>query len=150
MSDSLAAPKGKKIQARNCFVCGRENPRGLDIPFYFDGSSIAARYRSNKSLCGFDDIVHGGILFALADEAMMHLVWAPGLRAITAEVTMRFHGYAIAGDEISLKASFDECSPKLIKATCRIKNSAGTKIATARGKFLPFSREKSAIFKKTF
>ena len=150
MSGSFAALSGKTIQAKNCFVCGRENLRGLNVPFYYDGKIINARFTSDKNLCGFDNIVHGGILVALADKAMMHLVWASGLQPVTAEITVKFHGYAKAGDEIGLEASFDKLSPKLIKATCRIKGLAGTKIAAARGKFLPFSQGEGSVFRKTF
>lgn len=93
--------------------------------------------------------MHGGILFALCDEAMMHLIWASDHRAITAEVTMRFHRHAEAGKDIMISASFESIGSHLIKAECRLSDAEG-KIATARGKFLPMSEKEKSFFRKKF
>lgn len=53
-----------------CFVCGRENPVGLQLTFYEDPESgqivvplnIPSRYQ------GYPGIVHGGILSTILDE----------------------------------------------------------------------------------
>ena len=140
----------RKLQARNCFVCGSDNSRGLRIPFYYDGTSVRAEFVPNEDLCGFDGMVHGGIIFSLADEAMMHLIWASGMKAITAEITMRYHNYARTNREINLTADFEMVGKRLIKAKCEIYNDSGKKIATARGKFLPFSGDDEKVFKKRF
>lgn len=150
MVDSHSAPSAKRIQSKNCFVCGRENHRGLNVPFFYDGNSVSASYIPDRNLCGFDGVVHGGIIFALADEAMMHLLWASGLRAVTAEVTIRFHGSIKAGEPIEINASFDNTTSRIIRATCRVRTSDGTKIATAQGKFLPLKENEKLIFRKTF
>jgi uncharacterized protein (TIGR00369 family) len=140
----------RKLQARDCFVCGSDNPRGLKIPYYFDGSKVKTEFIPGSDLCGFDNIVHGGIVFSLADEAMMHLIWASGLRAITAEVTMRYHNYAKVNEKINIMAEFEQVGAKLIKAKCALLNDGGKKIATAKGKFLPFSGNDYETFKKRF
>lgn len=150
MSNNHRNSSQRKLQARNCFVCGSENPRGLKIPYYFDGERVKAEFVPGADLCGFDRIVHGGIVFSLADEAMMHLIWASGLRAVTAEVTMRYHGYAKVDERIQLTAEFENITDRLIKAKCALLDEDGRKIATARGKFLPFSEEDAKTFKKKF
>jgi hypothetical protein len=38
----------------------------------------------------------------------------------------------------------------LIRAKCILMDYRGSKIATARGKFLPFSKDDAMIFKKQF
>jgi uncharacterized protein (TIGR00369 family) len=150
VSDEIQDSSLRKLQARYCFVCGSENPRGLNIPYYYDGEGVRAEFIPGSELCGFDDIVHGGIIFSLADEAMMHLIWASGLRAITAEVTMRYHGYTKVNEKIKLTAGFENINERLIKARCSLRDNEGRKIATARGKFLPFSENDAKIFKKQF
>jgi acyl-coenzyme A thioesterase PaaI-like protein len=150
MADFSGNPAGEKIQAKRCFVCGRDNPRGLKIPFFHNKDTVTARYAPDSDLCGFDGIVHGGILFALADEAMMHLIWSSGLRAVTAEVTMRFHGYAEAGMAIDIRAHLTVRSPRLLKAICRLSDEEGIKIASASGKFLPISPDEEKRFKKSY
>lgn len=150
MADFFVDDPGREIRAKGCFVCGRENPRGLGIPFFYTGDKITAAFIPDDTLCGFDGIVHGGIISALADEAMMHLLWASGMRAVTAEIAVRFHDYCAIGTEIQMEAHLVERSPRLITAICRLHDPAGKKIATARGKFLPLSGSRSGLFAKAF
>ncbi len=140
----------EKLQGKNCYVCGRDNPNGLKIPFYYDGERVTASFVPGDRLCGFEKVVHGGIIFSVADEAMMHLIWARGLRAITAEVTIRFHNYAKTGEKLAVEAEIKEVKPHLIQAQSVIKGAKGKKIARAEGKFLPFSIKDNEYFKKLF
>ena len=138
------------LQAKNCYVCGKDNPKGLNIPFYYHDHTVTAKFTPDRAYCGFDGIVHGGILFALCDEAMMHLIWASELRAITAEVKMRFHHHTTVGEEIEVSASFVSKSPRLVKTVSHLHHTGGEKIATAQGKFLPLSDKERQIFRKQF
>ena len=54
-----------------CFVCGRNNPVGLNLQFFDNGKdevfsdyTVAARYQS------YPGIVHGGILASMLDEVV--------------------------------------------------------------------------------
>lgn len=138
----------RRIQFKDCFVCGSENPSGLNIPFFYDGKTIRAEYSPGAELCGFDGIVHGGVIYSLADEAMMHLIWASALRATSAEVTIRYHNYAIVNEILRVTAEFENVAPRLIRARCRIVNKENKKVATAVGKFLPFAGGNEDTFKK--
>ena len=139
-----------RLQAKNCFVCGYDNPRGLGIPFYYDGKEVSGCFVPDYWTSGFERVVHGGIIFAIADEAMMHLLWAAGIRAITAEVTIRYHNYAQTGEELKIHATILERSSHMIKARCSLTNAKGVKMATASGKFLPFSEKDFKNFEKVF
>jgi len=39
MSDRLSGFDNKQPNARDCFVCGTDNPSGLKLSFYDDGES---------------------------------------------------------------------------------------------------------------
>lgn len=140
----------KKLQARNCYICGYDNSRGLGIPFYYDGNIVESEFTPGAEFCGFDNIVHGGIIYSLADEAMMHLIWASGLRAVTAEITMRYHGFAKVNERIRLIADLEDVTDRLVKAKCLLFDDRDIKFATARGKFLPFTGGDENIFTKQF
>lgn len=131
----------KKIQSKYCFVCGRDNPHGLRVPFYFNGDSASAKFIPGKEHCGFDGIVHSGILFSLLDEAMMHLIHANGLKAITVEVKVRMKKIAFAGMELQVKAGSLETGRHMVKCSAEISHHGGDKICIAEGKFLYYSNK---------
>ena len=86
-----------------CIVCGRENHRGLNIRFRVDGSEIRSEVPFNDEFCGFKDVVHGGILTAVLDEAMG---WAAGYMTKrmchAAEMTIRFVRPVHAGERVEV------------------------------------------------
>jgi len=63
----------KQPSSRSCFVCGRENGGGLRTRWETDRA--AGEVRSTVSVAehfnGYPGVVHGGILAALMDEAMV-------------------------------------------------------------------------------
>ncbi len=54
----------------NCFACGPENPVGLAMKFYSDGQSVVSWLRVDEHLCGWDNLLHGGVISTLLDEIM--------------------------------------------------------------------------------
>ena len=61
----------KQPNSDMCFVCGRNNPVGLNLQFFDNGKdevfsdyTVAARYQS------YPGIVHGGILASMLDEVV--------------------------------------------------------------------------------
>ncbi len=60
-----------------CFVCGtkEENPRGLAVTIFWDDAArrTVIPFEAERSWCGYEGVVHGGIQAALADDAM---AWA--------------------------------------------------------------------------
>lgn len=69
-----------------CFVCGRENARGLQTPYTLcpDGATEAS-WTPTASCEGFQGIIHGGIVATVLDEAMSKAVAATGCEALTGE-----------------------------------------------------------------
>lgn len=76
-----------------CFVCEQANERGLRIPFFHDDETgtVSAEFTLAEEFSGAPAFGHGGILMAVADEAMC---WATiavaGTWAMTASNTHRF------------------------------------------------------------
>ena len=54
----------------NCFACGPDNPVGLAMKFYSDGESVVSWLRVDEHLCGWDNLLHGGVISTLLDEIM--------------------------------------------------------------------------------
>jgi acyl-coenzyme A thioesterase PaaI-like protein len=54
----------------HCFACGARNPFGLHMKFLSDGNSVRCDVSVPRYLCGWGDLVHGGIISTLLDETM--------------------------------------------------------------------------------
>jgi len=54
-----------------CFVCGRQNPRGLYMIFYDDGENVvSSHYTVPDVYQGYPGVVHGGVVAAMLDEVV--------------------------------------------------------------------------------
>lgn len=89
-----------------CFVCGRMNAEGMQIPFEIDPQEhaascqvvIPARYQ------GWHDVVHGGIVATLLDEACAHAARTLGPLPLTVELTVRYRKPVPVASEVAVWA----------------------------------------------
>ena len=84
----------KSLQSRfhsACVVCGRGNPQGMKLPFRLckDGS-VKTRFVCDRLLQGYPGLMHGGVIAAILDGAMMNCLFAHGRIAVTGVLTVRF------------------------------------------------------------
>ena len=56
-----------------CFVCGEENPKGMHLKFQKCQDKVYARFSFEKYYQGYNNIVHGGVISLVLDEAMAYL-----------------------------------------------------------------------------
>jgi len=74
-----------------CFACGVRNPIGLKLTFQtLPGERLRTEWTPRPEHQGFQDIVHGGLVSTVLDEVMIRLLYALGIRAVTAELKTRF------------------------------------------------------------
>ena len=85
----------------NCFGCSPTNPCGLHMKFFTDGKSLHTRLIIPQHLCGWDNLVHGGILSTILDETMgwtaIHLLKK---FVLTHTMTIRFFKPVYVGEDI--------------------------------------------------
>lgn len=53
-----------------CFGCGPVNPYGLKMTFFSDSRSVFSWVTVPDHLCGWDNLVHGGVISTMLDEVM--------------------------------------------------------------------------------
>jgi uncharacterized protein (TIGR00369 family) len=53
-----------------CFGCGPRNPYGLKMKFYSDEKVVVSWVTVPEHLCGWDNLVHGGVITTILDEIM--------------------------------------------------------------------------------
>ncbi|MDA8077872.1 MAG: PaaI family thioesterase [Nitrospiraceae bacterium] len=119
----------------HCFACGSRNPGGLRLVFRSEGGRQVAEFVPLKSHQGFKDIVHGGIITTVLDEAMMKAALCRGIAAVTAEITVRFRQPLHVGDRSVIEAEIIKTGKRLIEATARITAGSGV-IAEAAAKLI--------------
>ena len=61
----------KQPNSAYCFVCGRDNPRGLYMTFYDNGQDeVFSEYTVSEVYQGYPGVVHGGVVAAMLDEVV--------------------------------------------------------------------------------
>jgi len=129
----------------NCFVCGRDNPKGLRLTMQTDGEEVLARFIPKREHTGFRDTVHGGLLSTLLDEVM---AWICGIKtgqfAYCAELKVRFHLPTLPESEILFtgKLSANQRN-RIFKTAAEARDADGKLLASAEGKYLPMKNEES-------
>ncbi len=53
-----------------CFGCGPRNQSGLKMEFFTDGMRVVSTLVVPGHLCGWDTMVHGGVISTVLDEIM--------------------------------------------------------------------------------
>lgn len=121
-----------------CFACGKENPIGLKLNFEIDRESetIKTEFIPTKPYQGYKDIVHGGIISTILDEAMVKLAIGLGMNAVTATMNIKFRKPLLVGEKIIVTAKIESEVRRLIGASAQAIKDDGTIIAECEGKLM--------------
>src|SRR5271169_3326950 len=92
-------------KTKHCYVCGPENARGMQVPFFPDGPhGCRALYTARAEHSGWPGMLHGGVTFALMDEALGWAVHFQGLHGVTARADTRFRQPVAIGAKLIIRA----------------------------------------------
>lgn len=74
-----------------CLLCGKANPWSLKLVFTeMPDGGMEADFSPHRRLQGYDGILHGGVISALLDAAMTHVLFQKDITAVTADLHVRF------------------------------------------------------------
>jgi acyl-coenzyme A thioesterase PaaI-like protein len=118
-----------------CFACGPKNSSGLGLEFRDQGGKAFAEFIPRKSHQGFTDIVHGGIITAVLDEAMMKALLFRGIFAMTAEIAVRFRNPLRVGDTSVVEGEIRTVTGRFVEASAVLRK-ADEVVAVATAKML--------------
>jgi len=137
--------QSRKLPISNeCFVCGKENPLGLKLLFEAENGQVSVSFTPSNHYMGYENVLHGGVITAVLDEAMgWAAALAEGRMCMAAELTMRFRRPVIVGQPLTVRAQFVEKQRKILIAQAQLTDANGTVLSSASGKFLPISDEKA-------
>ncbi|MCL4514863.1 MAG: PaaI family thioesterase [Firmicutes bacterium] len=121
---------------RMCFGCGPENPVGLHMVFEWEGDRLVGRFTPQFQHQSFRGVTHGGILSAMADEVMGKYLWLKGLKAVTAEMQMRFKKPVPVGQTLTIIGEKVEEKGRLFEMRAIVALPGGETAVEATGKFI--------------
>ena len=100
--------------ATMCFACGKDNPIGLRIEFHYDGDVCRAEFTPNENHVGWEDTVHGGIIYSALDDVTANVLYRQGRKAHTARCEIRYREPLRVGETIRLKGWIEKERGRLI------------------------------------
>lgn len=92
-----------RSDANKCFVCGPGNPIGLRIEYRMQGDRCRAFFSPGQNHVGFENMVHGGIMYSVLDDVMANWLFLQGARGHTAKCEIRYRQPAAVGARIDLE-----------------------------------------------
>ncbi len=136
---SPTAPVITPIADNYCFVCGKNNPRGLHIKVKYrpDEAAAETELALPREYQGWADVIHGGILATLLDELMAHAVWRFAGPGLTISLETRFHHPLKPDEAIRVRGVLTAMNGSRRTAEGEIVRLAdGKKIASGKSRFL--------------
>ncbi len=126
----------------NCFVCERKNDGGLRIPFHHDDRNdlVTAVFTLGARFSGAPQVVHGGVVLAILDEAMAWATIAVGGKfAVTRETSARFHRPVKLERSYRVEARVTAQTDERIDTEAEVLDYKDRPCATARATFVPIT-----------
>lgn len=136
-----------------CMVCGQQNIHGLHLSLQVDPdtSVVKTEWTPEPHTIGFSDIVHGGVIAMVLDEAMVWAAtWAGKRFCLCGELTTRFRHSLHVGRPCVIEAKVDFRNPRLVQTSATVRQDDGTLLATASGKYTPVTIEQNLEMIATF
>lgn len=134
-----------------CFVCGQENSIGLKMVFEYDKKkdTVRSKVTFTENHVGYEDIVHGGIVTTVMDEAMAWMgIKKTGLMCLTNKLNVEFKKAVRSCIQYSVEARTEKISEDKIYMSARISDEEGFECAKADGEFLIMKGRRSSMMKE--
>ncbi|GFO58847.1 hypothetical protein GMST_11720 [Geomonas silvestris] len=116
-----------------CFVCSPGHPHGLGLRFHHTEDGVVCTTAISAHYCGFDGMVHGGIISTLMDETAAYALFARyGKLGVTRELTTRFLKPVPTGAELTVQGRVASYTPPTAEVTMAIYDQSGEVLAEAK------------------
>lgn len=129
-----------------CFACGAQNPIGLKLkPVHHEGK-VTADFTPGKYHQGWNNTIHGGILYTLLDEITAYALLCSGIaQCVTAKSSARFKHMAQVGETIHITGWVTKLTKRLAETRGALKLEDDSTIAEIESLFYIVNPSKRAI-----
>ena len=119
-----------------CFGCGAKNPIGLHLEFVPVEDKVVAKKILPREYQGYTNVVHGGIVTLLLDEAMGNFVQEKyNEQAMTGRLEIRYKHPTPVDEELKISAWQESQRRNIIFLKATVETADGTITAEATAKF---------------
>ena len=137
---------GARFGHGDCVLCGAGNPWSLGVTFEIDGDGgVKTFFTPDLRLQGYDGMLHGGVSAALLDAAMTHCLFHRGVRAVTADLRVRYPHPVRMGRKLDLRAWVTEAHAPLYRLKAELTDGEGV-LVWAQATFCEVSSEGTVSF----
>jgi uncharacterized protein (TIGR00369 family) len=125
-----------------CFVCGQDNDCGLKASFRtLESGGVEGVFTPERKHCGYEGIVHGGILMGFLDEVLGRLAFTRDRLFLTHTLEVTFRKAAAPHEPLKAVAREIHWSRRKFTAEGTLTDTKGDVVATAKGTFLVMSEK---------
>ncbi len=134
--------QGAVFRSKGCFVCGTDNPGGLDLAPTRDGDKVVLRFVPKKAHLGFSKAVHGGITASLLDEVVgVACGQRTDGKCATVELTVAYRRPLLEGVEVRAEGWYVRKHGRFVLGAGQVLDPEGRVLATAKGRFMPLEAQ---------
>ena len=120
----------------NCLVCGKNNPFSFGLEVQpIGGGTVECFFTGGPHLQGYDGILHGGVISTLLDSAMAHCLLLQNIKAVTADLRVRFLHSIPCTSRVRVRAWLT-CAVSTLYELKAEATVDGLLVAKARAKFM--------------
>jgi acyl-coenzyme A thioesterase PaaI-like protein len=132
------------LEGHDCFACGTNNPIGLKLDFYRQGSSICSDVVLSRNHVGWQNMAHGGIISTLLDEVMSWtVIYFKKVFSVTRQIQVRYLKPVPVEVPITVKGTItSDGTSRSCRAEAILLNSRGNVLAKGEGEFVILSEHR--------
>lgn len=119
-----------------CFACGKNNDKGLGLEFEYKDNEASCIFIPQKEHQGWRDVIHGGIIATVLDEAMAKLIIKNYSFGVTSNMEIRFLRPAKVGEVLTVTGSVKKADGNKVNAYSVIKNARNKIVASCKANYV--------------
>lgn len=125
-------------ELKMCFACGEENPIGFKLKFEKDKDSdrLVADFTPEVTHQGYGEMMHGGLVTTLMDEAMAKVINTRGIKAVTATLDVKFRQPVPIGEPLKIYSELEDEKKRRCRLKAWVENDKGKTMAEAKSVFI--------------
>ena len=132
------------LPKNHCFVCGKDNPDGMHLKFFFDEGHHRAwcKFKLPRKYQGPPGHAHGGIIATILDEAMGKVNKLRSVVALTSSMAIEYVKPVPLGKTLTVEGKEQDVQGRRHFNTAEIRDEGGEVLARSQGVFIAFDPER--------